>query len=111
MKDLKWYEFSQNNSGGYFIQTDSLCEYVLIEAISYEDAKTKLTNLVDSDNAWGYCECCGERWCLWGEEDGTDSPTIWGESIYTLSTSYGREQCILHHYEGKIERVVLGESK
>ena len=41
----KFYLFHQNNSGGYFIQNDSVDIYVMIQAESAEDANNKAEDL------------------------------------------------------------------
>ena len=61
----KFYEFSQNNSGGGFDTDDKLCHRLFIEADSNEEAISKAENLgcywngVDEGMD---CECCGDRW-------------------------------------------------
>lgn len=64
-KELKWYEFDQNNSGGHFITNDKVCHRLWIEAESHEEAVEKaeelgcywdgVANSID-------CPCCGDRW-------------------------------------------------
>ena len=63
--ESKFYEFSQNNSGGSFVTDSNLCHRLFIEADSEEEAISKAEDLgcywngVDE----GYdCECCGDRW-------------------------------------------------
>ncbi len=61
----KFYEFSQNNSGGGFDTDDKLCHRLFIEADSNKEAISKAENLgcywngVDEGMD---CECCGDRW-------------------------------------------------
>jgi len=60
-----WYEFNQNNSGGYFVVNDNLCCRVFIEANSLEEATTKAEKLGcywDGVASGIDCPCCGDRW-------------------------------------------------
>jgi hypothetical protein len=63
--EAKFYEFSQNNSGGSFTTDDNLCHRLFIEADSDEEAISKAENLgcywngVDEGSD---CPCCGDRW-------------------------------------------------
>jgi hypothetical protein len=62
---LKFYEISQNNSGGSFITNDKLCHRLFIEANSSSEADSIAEDLgcywngVDEDMD---CPCCGDRW-------------------------------------------------
>lgn len=61
----KFYLFHQNNSGGYFIQNDSVDIYVMIQAESAEDANNKAEEIgiyFDGVKNGNDCECCGDRW-------------------------------------------------
>lgn len=101
---MKWWTFSQNNSGGYFIENDVVDQYVLVQAPSF-----KVANLIFNDLVSGYteyCECCGERWDYSPYNDeGDDEPEIYGESVYDFVGSSTRTSCILHYIDGKIEKV------
>ena len=60
-----FYEFYQNNSGGSFIVNDTLCERVIIEADSEEEAISKGKELGmywDGVSCGIDCSCCGDRW-------------------------------------------------
>ncbi len=62
---MKFYEFSQNNSGGKFAVDSQLCRLLIIEASSEEEAISKAEDLgcywdgVEKDMD---CPCCGDRW-------------------------------------------------
>lgn len=62
---LKFYEISQNNSGGSFITNDKLCHRLYIEANSSTEANEIAEGLgcywngVDEGQD---CQCCGDRW-------------------------------------------------
>jgi len=65
MKSLKFYEFSQNNSGGKFTVDDKLCHRLIIEASSEEEACSIAEDMGVYFNGCEDgidCECCGDRW-------------------------------------------------
>lgn len=97
--DLKWYYLSQNNSGGWFYRNEDVREYVLIQAISPEDAEAKAESIVGDYDA--YCECCGARWSVWfTESDGEDVPAIWGTPIDEMDDDIFRHDAVLYYYDG-----------
>jgi len=63
--ETKFYEISQNNTGGSFVTDDKLCHRLFIEAESEEEAISKAEDLgcywngVDEGMD---CSCCGDRW-------------------------------------------------
>ena len=63
--NYKFYEFSQNNSGGSFTVTDNLAHRVIVEAASENDAIDIAENLGcywDGCSNGNDCDCCGDRW-------------------------------------------------
>lgn len=70
MNNLKWFEFSQNNSGGSFIINDKVCHRLFIEAESFSDAVEKAEDLGCYWNGVAEgrdCPCCGDRWDKWND--------------------------------------------
>jgi len=65
MGNTKFYGFTQNNSGGSFVENESLCHRLFIEAESLGEAIDKAEEL---GCYWGGveagidCPCCGDRW-------------------------------------------------
>ena len=62
---MKNYKFDQNNSGGSFTVNNDLCENVIIEANSENEAIEKAESLGIYFNGVSDgcdCECCGDRW-------------------------------------------------
>lgn len=60
-----FYQFNQNNSGGYFVVNDKLCNRLFIEADSEEEAVRKAEELGcywDGVANGLDCSCCGDRW-------------------------------------------------
>lgn len=75
-----WYEFDQNNSGGYYERDDFVADVVFIQAMSSDQADDIMRDMVDKAHAWNYCECCGERWSFWRKE-GYEVPTRYDEDV------------------------------
>lgn len=65
--DSKFYHFTQTNSGGYFDIDDNVCNHVIIEALSEEQARSLLSSLIVCQSP--SCKCCGDRWAI-------DYPTL-----------------------------------
>jgi hypothetical protein len=67
----KFYEFTQNNTGGSFDCNDRLCRRLIIEANNEEQAIEKAESLGCYWNGVeeGYdCSCCGDRWYRYSDE-------------------------------------------
>lgn len=56
----QFYEFRQNNSGGYFDVNKNVSTLVVIEATSEQDAIDRLQPLIEDQSP--SCSCCGDRW-------------------------------------------------
>ena len=63
--NTKFYEFRQNNSGGFFKELENGMFHLIVEANSEEEA-----NEIAQENGVYFdgcregldCECCGDRW-------------------------------------------------
>jgi hypothetical protein len=65
MKNTKFYEFSQNNSGGHFDVDENVCHRVIIEATNerHSISIAKEIGIYFDGCAIGVdCSCCGDRW-------------------------------------------------
>lgn len=68
---MNWYNFDQNNSGGYFDVDDKVCYRLFIEAESFDDAVKKAEELGcywDGVDEGMDCPCCGDRWSKWDDD-------------------------------------------
>lgn len=82
---MKFYTYSQNNSGGIFQYDDEagIGEYVVIEAVNPDAASAKAQDIgiyFDGVREGIDCGCCGDRWhepC--GDPD--DVPSLYGKPI------------------------------
>lgn len=80
----KYYTFDQNNSGGRFHidPVAGITKHVIIEATNAKDANHRAEDVgiyfngCDSNRD---CPCCGDRWWRTTEQDGTESPEIYGQ--------------------------------
>lgn len=107
--ETKFWTFSQNNSGGYFVEDDAngVCEYVIIEDKTADDAWRKLQEIGEKVNGfWNYCPCCGERWSSWCD-DGQDVPMIYGQPLDKLHAGVFRNRAFVHYYHGAIQEFKL----
>lgn len=105
---LKWFEFYQNNSGGYIIEDDVVGGYVFIQAYSASQARTIAHSILDAYSE--YCDCCGERWSFWlDDSDGTDTPQIYGEELHEY-VGYGEGKTVVMYYlNGLVDYTVVGK--
>lgn len=93
-----WYEFDQNNSGGFFVCDDKVCATVWIEADSINEACTKAEELgiyfygVDDGID---CPCCGDRW----------SRPYQGEKKPTLGMGWTEPSTRIYHKDGRVEEL------
>lgn len=80
---MKFYHFSQNNSGGSFHVDDNVSHHVIIEARNADAANNAARHIgiyfngCDSDID---CPCCGDRWYPVSEYDGEYKPAVYGNT-------------------------------
>lgn len=60
IKKTKFYEFKQNNSGGFFDVDKNVCHRVVIEAHNKTEAIKKFLPMIKKQSP--SCSCCGDRW-------------------------------------------------
>lgn len=109
---LRWYTFTQNNSGGFFDRDEDLAEVVCIQATSDDEATRKAEKLMFHSNL-NSCECCGDRW-NWGYFDAApnDTPMLYGQPLLEYDSSYpAGYEYRLHHFDGRIEKGIVGHAQ
>lgn len=94
-KELKWYLFSQNPSGGSFIFTDELAPWVWIEAHNEKEANmiAESKGIYFNGCAKNFdCDCCGDRW----DEAyyNTEFPLDYGNGVFFISPEEYTEELI-----------------
>ncbi|KUY28045.1 hypothetical protein EH151_12660 [Elizabethkingia anophelis] len=107
--EAKFYTYSQNNSGGYFVKDEmhGICETVIIQAENEEKAWAKLNEIGDNvSGMWNYCECCGERWSNYVSDE-TDEPMLYGEKVEEATKGMFRNACYVHYLDGTFKEFIL----
>lgn len=98
-----FYLYSQNNSGGYYVQDKKIGigNYLFIWGESCKEANEKAKSL--GLFSLSFCECCGSRFSpLW---EGSE-PMKEGEKISFFSLSENI-YIFLHHESGEIQEVII----
>jgi hypothetical protein len=108
----KFYTFSQNNSGGYFVVDDKagVAEYLIVEANNAKDANEIFSEIGEKVSGfWDFCECCGCRWdSAWEDYDeGTPEPMIYGVPIAEVEQGMFRHRAFVHYLDGTIKEYVF----
>lgn len=97
---LSWYEFDQNNSGGYFNRDHFFADVVFIQASSADEANQIFEDSGAYDQGW--CECCGPRWYGVSSGDAYDVPTRYGRPVSEGVNLYDSNGYIMFHgYNGR----------
>lgn len=100
-----FYTYTQNNSGGYFIQNEDVDEYVIIEGDTRQDIQTKSNKIFE--NYREYCHCCGERWDSHIDYEELDSePMIYGDPVHEYSDGFSSESKAIIYYKGGTKEVI-----
>ena len=104
-----FYTFSQNNSGGDFIINDKVAEWVIIEADSADEANdiAEGVGIYFDGCENGYdCDCCGDRWYRQYDDEGTETPQIYGRPVVGEGHfGYLRRNAIIYYKKGVVETV------
>lgn len=106
----KFYTYSQNNSGGSFVKSaiDGICEYVIVEATSAEQANAIAENIglyFDGCETDRDCPCCGDRWYPVDEYNSTKEPSIYNTPVEKHAATWYREECYVHYLDGTVKNV------
>ena len=89
-----FYEFNQNNSGGYFVENDTLCHRLFIEADNVKEAINKAEELGcywDGVASGIDCSCCGDRWHEPWDDEGEIFPKELEVSDWSLLESWNKK--------------------
>ena len=109
----KFWNFSQNNSGGYFVEDkeNGVNEEVIVEAKNAKEAWERLEKIGSKvDGFFDYCGCCGERWSDWlDDSDGTSEPMHYDTPLDKVEKSMFRGGCFVHYYDGTIKEFTYKE--
>lgn len=131
VKDLKWFEFTQNNSGGSFDVDDKVCHRLFIETKSFNDAVEKAEELGcywDGVNKGIDCPCCGDRWYKYDDKPinlelyKTEGYTSWDGTLYFnnieeyaqyLADNYGwtTPDARIYYNDGSVKEIFKAKAK
>lgn len=109
-RNLKFYTFNQNNSGGNFDNDESTGQYVIIEAHCADEANDIAEQkglYFDGVDSGIDCDCCGDRWHTVDEHSGCIVPSIYGSPIVFDSNTMAHG-IVIHTYNG--ERYKIGRN-
>lgn len=114
-RNMKLYNFNQNNSGGSFHIGDDVTYNVLIEANNYEEANEKAEEVgiyFNGCSDGSDCSCCGDRWSTaWNDEVDEYSVYEFKDKESTIqhfdnhSKGLFRDECIIYFSDGTKERI------
>lgn len=106
VRPLLWFHFNQNNSGGYFVENENVCEDVYVQAHTAAEAIAKAETFMDNSDS---CACCGDRWSFWMDDrDGTVVPMRYGEPAEASAPDYFHCHYKLHFIDGHVETHTFG---
>lgn len=103
---MRYYTFTQNNSGGHFDFDNDLSLFVIIEADNSYEANKKAESLgmyFDGCDKGIDCGCCGDRWYSVDDRDYNEKPLIYNDEINKhnpYKTSNDGTFCIVHYKDG-----------
>lgn len=101
---LRFFHFSQNNSGGSFVvDTEAgIAQEVVIQATSPQEANAKAEAIglyFNGCDAGIDCNCCGDRWYpKWDDDKGT-------EVVVLNRFQWTRPMVYIHYADGTIKAV------
>lgn len=111
---IKYYHYSQNNSGGSFVHDEYLSIHVVIAAHNTEHADERAEALgiyFDGAEDGSDCPCCGDRWFRVYGHDGRDFPHVYGEPVAhalpsgSIDWTRGEHpHTIVHHLDGSVDK-------
>lgn len=104
---MKFFTYSQNNSGGRF---SGPAQYVIVQADDADDANAIAQDndvYFDGCSTGSDCPCCGDRWYMCDDSDGTDTPLIYDTPVADYKRPYpiGDDQplAIVYYKDGDVQ--------
>jgi hypothetical protein len=103
-----FYTYRQNNSGGSFIENESVGVWVIVEAHNMDMANKLAESYGLYFDGARDCPCCGNRWSeQWDDEDGHEQPQIYGKHYKEHVSKWLDETCVVHYLNGKKENLAF----
>ncbi|AQR77216.1 hypothetical protein ABNB59_17200 [Paenibacillus larvae] len=104
-----YFTFYQSNPGGFTIVNDSVCDVVIIETDTADQANKKAEEIgiyFDGCSTGNDCPCCGDRWdAQYSDDKGTEEPELYGVPVYEVKSGLFRSQAYIYHLDGTKEVV------
>ena len=106
-----FYTFNQNNTGGSFRNSQTLAEFVIIEADTASEANDKAECIgvyfggVDDDID---CPCCGDRWHPVSDSDGKVVPHVYHIPLDKFRGRSVSGDTVIHYKSGRVARFASG---
>ena len=100
-RNLLWFMYYQNNSGGVFIRNDRVGDHLFIQAHDAEEAERIAIKSTAQDQWWW--ECCGPRgrFAGWYNSEGPkDHPMEF--NVYGVPEQ--DEVAILYYHDGRVKK-------
>lgn len=98
-----FYDFWQNNSGGYFIINDKVAPIVWIEARNASEANAIAESIgIIFDEG---CECCGDRWGRVSERHAYEWPE---SSFLRMVVDDGFPHTYIYFLDGSVQKLWRG---
>lgn len=96
-----FYQFRQNNSGGSFhiSESEGIGIRVIIEANDADHANARAEEIglyFDGCENDIDCECCGDRWYRAWDDDGSETPKLYGDEVTDGDDVY------IHYLDGTV---------
>lgn len=111
--ETKFFTFSQNNSGGYFVSNDEygVGSWMIIEAQNEDEAIAIRDRIGENVSGFhSYCPCCGERWSDYVYDINSEIPVIYGVPVEQYKGKlWDDEIAFVHYYDGQIKKYILKE--
>lgn len=95
----KFFTFSQNNSGGYYVEDDTVAQVVVVEADDADDADSRASK--KGVFSYHYCDCCGPRFS--GQYDRAKG---FRSVKAAVADSFMQSPSVVVHFkDGRVEKV------
>lgn len=97
-----FFTFDQNNTGGGYVENDSVCRYVIIQADNFEDANSIAETVgiyFDGCESGIDCDCCGDRW---DRQSSNNDGTVLPELAYGEPIRDNQQSVMLFAYPGQV---------
>jgi len=96
--NMKWFTFSQNNSGGYFHGPRHVVVQAVNAAMANAAAESFAGVYFDGCSWRGLdCQCCGDRWSRTWDGEYEDKPMLYGVDVVP------NKNVMLVYFDGRTE--------